>query len=427
MRPGQSGSDLHPFPAMSPSRLFCIAVITGAATLAWFVLGATLYERSRASASRMGGEVRQVWGPGLAQPHLMLLADSSSGSGDPEFMLPASSKVDARLTYAPKKRGLLWHRTYDVEFSARYEIANTAASARNVRVQMHLPTKNTSYDDFAFQLGDDPSTEIAPHNGMVETVKLIPAGTTLPLTVRYHARGLDRWSYTFPQGSRVKNFSLTMETNFDDVSFPVGATSPTNLEARMKEEGMDLVWNYTDTIDARDIAVDMPRLLNAGPVIARITFFAPVSLVLFFGVLVVTSMMRGINLHPMTYAFLAAGFFTFHLLLAYLGDQMPLHAAFLIASVISLVMVSGYLHAVAGKAISTVAVAAQLAYMVLFSYSFFFDGLTGLTLTITAVATLALLMIATAKLNWEQVFRQGREALLESKRKGSPLPAPVTT
>jgi hypothetical protein len=89
--------------------------------------------------------------------------------------------------------------------------------------------------------------------------------------------------------------------------------------------------------------------------------------------------------------------------------------------------VSGYLHAVAGKAISTVAVAAQLAYMVLFSYSFFFDGLTGLTLTITAVATLALLMIATAKLNWEQVFRQGREALLESKRKGSPLPAPVTT
>ena len=412
---------------MTPARLFSIAVITGAATLAWFVLGATLHQRSRASASRMGGEVRQVWGPGLAQPHLTLLADSVSGSGDPEVMLPVSSKVDARLTYAPKKRGLLWHRTYDVEFSARYEITNTAASARNVRVQMSLPAKDTSYDNFAFQLGEDESTEIVPHNGMVETVKLIPAGATLPLTVRYHARGLDRWSYTFPEGSRVKNFILTMETNFDDVSFPVGATSPTNLEARVQGEGMDLVWNYTDTIDARDIAVDMPRLLNAGPVIARIALFAPVSLALFFGVLVVTSMMRGINLHPMTYAFLAAGYFTFHLLLAYLGDQMPLYAAFLIASVVSLVMVSGYLHAVAGKSISTVAVLAQLAYMVLFSYSFFFDGMTGLTLTITAVATLALLMITTAKVNWEDVFRQGREALLGRKQKSQPPAVPAAT
>ncbi|QIF05612.1 inner membrane CreD family protein [Roseimicrobium sp. ORNL1] len=413
---------------MTSSRLFSILAITGAATFAWFVLGATLHQRARASASRMGSEVRQVWGPGLAQPHLVLLGDSVSGSGQAEVMLPASSKVDARLKYEPKKRGLLWHRTYDVEFSARYEITNTAASARNVRVQLSLPTKDTSYDNFAFQLGEGKTTDVAPHNGMVETVTLIPAGTTVPLTVRYNARGLDRWSYTFPQGTRVKNFSLTMVTDFADVSYPVGATSPSKEEPVTKGEGMDLAWNYTDTIDARDIAVDMPKLLNAGPVIARITFFAPVSLVLFFGVLVVTSMLRGINLHPMTYAFLAAGFFTFHLLLAYLGDQMPLHVAFVIAALISLVMVSGYLHAVAGKSISIIAVTAQFAYMVLFSYSFFFDGFTGLTLTITAVATLALLMIATAKVNWEEVFRYGRETLLGgSKPKNGPMPAPVST
>ena len=390
---------------MTPSRLFTILGITGAATLAWFVLGATLYERSQAASSRMGGEVRKVWGPGLAQPHLTLLADSASGSGDAEVMLPTSSKVDARITYDPKKRGLLWHRTYDVEFNARYEITNTAAAARNVRIQMALPAKNTSYDNFAFQLGEGGATDIAPRDGMVETVSLIPAGATVPLTVRYNARGLDRWSYTFLQGSRVKNFSLTMTTNFDGVSYPVGATSPTREDPIAKGEGMDLAWTYTDTIDARDVALDMPSLLNAGPVIARITFFAPVSLVLFFGVLVVTGMMRGINLHPMVYAFLAAGFFTFHLMLAYLGDQMPLHAAFLIAAAISLIMVSGYLHAVAGRSISIIAAVAQFAYMVLFSYSFFFDGLTGLTLTITAVTTLALLMLSTARVNWEEVFK----------------------
>lgn len=409
---------------MTPFRLITILGITGAATFAWFVLGATLHQRSRASASRMGGEVRQVWGPGLAQPHLTLLADSVSGSGDAEAMLPASSKVDVQVSYVPKKRGLLWHRTYDVEFTARYEIINTASTSRNVRIQMALPAKNTSYDNFAFQLGEGSATDIAPHNGMVETVTLIPPGATVPLTVRYNARGLDRWSYTFPPGSRVKNFSLTLSTNFDEVSYPVGATSPSGVSPVTKGDGMELVWTYIDTIDARDIALDMPRLLNAGPVIARITFFAPVSLALFFGVLVVAGMMRGINLHPMIYAFLAAGFFTFHLLLAYLGDQMPLYAAFLIATVVSLVMVSGYLHAVAGRSLSIVAVAAQFAYMVLFSFSFFFDGLTGLTLTLTAVATLALLMIATAKVNWEEVFKQGREALLQKRSESVPASAP---
>lgn len=42
--------------------------------------------------------------------------------------------------------------------------------------------------------------------------------------------------------------------------------------------------------------------------------------------------------------------------------------------------------------------------MVLFSYSFFFEGLTGLTITIGAIVTLALLMITTAKVNWVDKF-----------------------
>lgn len=396
---------------MTIPRLLTILGITIAATVAWFVLGATLHLRTRASSARMGDEVRQVWGPGLEQPHLTLLADLGNGSGKTETLLPASSKVDAKLSYSPKKRGLLWHRTYDVEFSARYDIVNNSTASRNVRIQLALPSKTTSYDNFAFQLGDGSGTEVAPHDGMVETVTLIPAGATVPLTVRYNARGLDRWAYTFAPGSRVKNFTLTMSTDFDDVSFPVGATSPTTQMPLDHGHGSELTWSYADTLDARDIAMDMPKLLNAGPVIARITFFAPVSLLLFFGVLVVTSMLRGVNLHPMTYAFLAAGFFTFHLMLAYLGDVMPLNAAFAVAASVSLLLVCGYLHAAVGRALSVSAFIAQFAYMVAFSYSFFFDGFTGLTLTLTGVATLALLMLATAKVNWETVLKYGASNL----------------
>jgi len=395
----------QPASAMTTSRLIAILGITAAATVAWFVLGATLEFRTSASMSRMGDEVEQVWGPGLEQPHPTLVADTVNGSGKTEVLLPASTEVTAKLTYTPKKRGLLWHRTYDVEFSAQYKIANPGSASRNVRVQFAVPSKMTSYDNFKFQLGNSTGMDVAPHDGMVETVVLIPAGATVPLDISYNARGLDRWAYMFAPGSRVKNFTLKMLTNFDEVSFPVDATSPTRQIPLDKDEGQELTWNYTDTLDARNIAMDMPKLLNAGPVIARITFFAPVSLALFFGVLVITGMGRGVSLHPMVYAFLAAGFFTFHLMLAYLGDVMPLHAAFVLSAAVSLALVCGYLHAAVGRSLSLPAGLAQFGYMVLFSYSFFFDGFTGLTLTLTAVATLALLMMVTAKVNWETVFQ----------------------
>ena len=46
--------------------------------------------------------------------------------------------------------------------------------------------------------------------------------------------------------------------------------------------------------------------------------------------------------------------------------------------VVSLLLVAGYLRAVGGKLLFRVAVPAQLIYLMLFSLSFFFDGLTGI-------------------------------------------------
>ena len=55
------------------------------------------------------------------------------------------------------------------------------------------------------------------------------------------------------------------------------------------------------------------------------------------------------------------------------------------------------------------AVGAQFAYMVLFSYSFFIDGYSGLTIAIGSVLTLAFLMATTAKIDWSKRF--GRSAV----------------
>jgi inner membrane protein involved in colicin E2 resistance len=97
--------------------------------------------------------------------------------------------------------------------------------------------------------------------------------------------------------------------------------------------------------------------------------------------LIITTM-RGIDLHPMNYFFLAAAFFSFHLLLAYLVDHMSIHAAFALSALVSVFLVVSYLRLVVGIGFaSREAALAQIVYLVLFSYAFFLKGFTGLAIT----------------------------------------------
>ena len=86
-----------------------------------------------------------------------------------------------------------------------------------------------------------------------------------------------------------------------------------------------------------------------------------------------------------------------------------IHAAFAIAAVVSLLLTISYLRIVFGAAFAFFAAGtAQLVYLVLFSYAFFFKGLTGLAITVGAIATLFVLMQVTARVNWNAVFGDRR-------------------
>lgn len=76
-----------------------------------------------------------------------------------------------------------------------------------------------------------------------------------------------------------------------------------------------------------------------------------------------------------------------------------------VSAVLSVALVTTYLPAALhGRLPWKVAAAGQLFFLVLFSYSFFFKGITGLTVAIGSVVTLAVLMRATAHVDWEDVF-----------------------
>jgi inner membrane protein involved in colicin E2 resistance len=156
--------------------------------------------------------------------------------------------------------------------------------------------------------------------------------------------------------------------------------------------------------------MEMPERINPGPFAARVTFFAPVSLLFFLTVTVIAGATSGPALHPMHYWFISAAFFAFHLLLAYLVDHVNLHLAFAVAALTSVTLVVTYVRSIAGttRLVLTIG-AAQFVFLVLFSYAFFLEGFTGLTITIGSIVTLFVLMQVTARVAWDEVFQSGAQ------------------
>jgi hypothetical protein len=384
---------------MKTSHLVSIAVIFIFTSLAWWFLAGTITMRTAHVRDTITYGVHDRWGPNLVQKHPT--ASYKASDGDRVMLQPATTDVKVSLSYQPVKMGLFWQRTYGMIFEGGYTFKNDTAITQTLHIDLELPTTKSMIDKIHFVIGEGERVRkslVTPEQGiMTESVELAP-GQSVPVKISYECRGTDAWRYAFADASRIRDFQLTLITDFTDVNFPV--SSPTDRDLAGK--GMKFIWKYDDAISAPGIAIDMPRELNAGPVAAQIAFWSPLSLLLFFGVLVITVIVRGICLHPVNYIFLAGGFFAFPLLFSYMLDLFPVYASFAIAAVVSLALVCGYLRAAAGEFVFRIALPAQFAYMVLFSASFFFKGLTGLTLTLGGIATLAVLMALTAKVDWSQ-------------------------
>ncbi len=389
---------------MKITHLIASLAIIACTTAAWFLLGAALASRTGESTATLQQEVSGVWGPALTQQHPQAWFETPNAPGGKAVVMPASSQVTVDLASEPKLRGLLWHRTYEVAVKSDYVFTNPTKIPQTFYISYPLPGETAGLHGFEFRLGDAAgAAQSAPgQSGVVTRAMVLPAAGSVTLHTGYRTRGTNTWSYHFPDNRRIAGFKLTLHTNFAEINFPVGTGSPSDRSP--DGEGFALVWNYPDVLAAPSIGMDMPKRLNAGPVAARIAFFAPVSLLFFVTIVLLIGAMKGTPLHPMHVFFISAGFFAFHLLFAYLVDLLPLLPSFGIATAASLLLVCGYLKAVGGTPLFRIALPAQAVYLVLFSASFFIDGLTGITLAVLGVITLALLMFLTARINWKAFF-----------------------
>lgn len=389
---------------MTPLRLFAVFVIFALASVAWVVLGTANVLRTEDSSGTLTRQVGELWGEKQVQQAPVFAGRDATGHVGPlEF---AGTDIATRFDLQPRRKGLLWYSTYAVDFDAAYRVANTRTSRADVAMTFTFPTANGVYDGFAVKV-DGKDVPVVYRDGTARAEFPIEAGKSAEVRTGYTTQGLDEWRYLPTAGGVgvIKDFSLTMKTNFTQVDYPVDAVSPT--KATSAGGGMALTWDYTSLVSGRPIALVMPKPTNPGPLAARISFFAPVSLLFFFAALVLLTATSGVKLHPVHYGFLAAAFFAFQLLFSYLLDRVDINVSFLIASAVSVALVVGYLSIVVGRTHALLEIAvSQFVFLVLFSYSFFFEGLTGLAITIGSVLTLAYFMARTAKVDWEGMFRK---------------------
>ncbi|HXG64663.1 MAG TPA: inner membrane CreD family protein [Blastocatellia bacterium] len=404
-------------------RIIAIAFVYLLAMFGWVTLGGTIAYRTDAQDAELRREVGQLWGTPLTQAapvaKLNVERTAEAEKTDPltkkktierttvtdAYDVPiVKSNINVHLDLDQRQKGLLWYSTYKVKFTADYLFENPQDKKGEMVVNFSFPARDGLYDEFRFEVdGKEVPFTRQEANLLAARIPCEPKSRHA-LTVNYKSNGLDSFVYRFGDGiTEVRDFQLIAATNFDGFNFPGNTISP-GYKKRV-DGGWELGWQYTDLIAGNSIGIEMPQQINPGPMAARISFFAPVSLAFFFFMIFVISLLRGVNIHPMNYFFLAAAFFAFHLLLAYLVDHISIHIAFLICSAVSIFLVVSYMRIVAGDRFAFFETAlAQVIYLIGFSYAFFIEGFTGLAVTIGAIITLFVVMQMTARINWAEKF-----------------------
>ena len=398
-------------------RIAALAAIFLCTSAAWVVLGVTIFARTESPQSdELRSRVASSWGTAQAQApatasYLKVVEEKVQEDTKTRIVKKTEavpfalegSNVKVSFQLDQRQKGLLWYSTYAVVFGGDYTFMNTSAEEQFVTFKLPFPSQQAIYDDLTMTVDERPLVVKNESNSAAASSQ-VAAGKTVTLHVTYRSQGMDSWRYDFGEGiSQIRNFTLTMHTNFKDIDFPAQTLSPTAKSETAS--GWDLTWNYKNLVSGYGIGMQMPQKLQPGPLAGKISFFAPVSLFFFFFLMFIITTVCGIDLHPMNYFFLAAAFFAFHLLLAYLADHISIHLAFVICSAVSIFLVVSYLRLVIGIRFAAVeAGLAQLIYLVLFSYAFFFKGFTGLAITIGSIVTLFAVMQMTGRIKWEEKF-----------------------
>jgi len=305
--------------------VLAIVLIFSLAFAGWNILGVTSWTRSHNATSALDHSVRALWGSPIVQP-APSVETRVPGSTGTRRLIPVANEIELDFRPEHRRKGLVWYPTYVDDFKGRYTIRNEIDIAHAARLHFAFPSKSATYEALGLHIdGQKHDVDIDTNLGIRRIIPLAP-GATRSFELSYRTRGLRSWRYRLaPDGGRTKNLKFTMKANFSNIDFPEDGLSPKTSE--LLGDGIKLLWASKDFVTKQDIGLLMLQRINPGPLSARKSFFAPVCLLFYFVLISAICILRKIDIHPMHYLFVSAGFFAFHLLFAYLVDGPDKHTS----------------------------------------------------------------------------------------------------
>lgn len=410
-------------------------LIFAATSAMWLVFTAVMAARTDAQEDGLAGEVAELWGQPLEQaaPSFTRVDTVIETRADPVYdshgqevwrdgtlvtqtrnvaverrtpVATASTALEVTVGHDPRRKGLIWFSLYDVHVDGRWTATFDGDAPGRMLIHFPFPQYDGIYDDFVFEVDGKPAADRhTAANGVEAWVDAAP-GQVVELRVAYRSRGRDQFVFRPTAGietGEIRDFRLALHTDFADIDFPGRTLSPSD-RART-DDGWTLVWRFEHLVSGSGMGVVTPSRVQPGELAAKLSLTAPISLALFTAWISVLGLLRGIAIHPVNHAFLAGAFFSFHLLFGYTADHLPVEAAFVLSSAVSVFLTVSYLRLVAGPRFAVVqAGGAQVLYQVVFSLAHFVDGMTGLTLTVLLIGTLFALMQLTGRVRWAEVL-----------------------
>lgn len=417
---------------MSPFlRVFGIACVFLLALVSWMLLGGVTTARTSAQDGSLSSRVQELWGSPQSQqaPSAALVWQEltnheeqfTDASGNvtkkvtpawetrTSALVPNQTRITADLSLDERRKGLMWFPLYGVTFDGawKFPIETSVPQGAHLEIGFAFPDASGIYDDFTFVVdGQDVARSLQNDRGQV-TARIpgpLAFGQVITLGIQYRSRGMTEWRYVPTRDvGQVEDFQLHMTTDFAAIDFPAMTLSPTDKAQSGTAWSLD--WTFARLVTGQAIGMTMPTHIQPGELASMLAFSAPIPLALYFVWIYVLGLLRKYEIHPVNYLFLASAFFAFNLLFAYTADLMPVEIAFGVASSVSVLLTVTYLRLVVGARFALIeAGLAQVLYQVGFGAAHFFDGFTGLTITVLGIVTLFALMQLTGRIKWSEVF-----------------------
>src|SRR5436305_1367452 len=188
-------------------RIAAITFIFLCTTVAWAILGTTIFQRTYDSGSSSDSRVESTWGAPQSQSPPQASFDEQVPKKQTKTengkttetvtqetvttQLPLeSSHINVDLNLEHRQKGLLWYSTYKVGFDGVYTFRNPSDKDRSVTFQLNFPTAQAIYDDLVFTV-DGAAVPLTNGKNSASGIVAVKAKGAALLKVAYKSQGLN--------------------------------------------------------------------------------------------------------------------------------------------------------------------------------------------------------------------------------------------